>query len=86
MSMFFPHQATSRKSSENREIPLPCHKTMCPLLRLLCFFAANPVGSRRQQLKPREPFRAARQLSLMNFNLHARHFTSPGWTNAVQPK
>jgi hypothetical protein len=22
----------------------------------------------------------------MLFNLHARHFTRPGWTNAVQPK
>jgi hypothetical protein len=31
-------------------------------------------------------FRAARQLFIINFNLHARHFTHPGWTNAVQPK
>ncbi len=30
--------------------------------------------------------RPARPLFIINFNLHARHFTSPGWTNTVQAK
>jgi hypothetical protein len=128
----FPHQATSRKSSNNRVFPPVRHQEAFPLLaapscraealrrRTLLlpalhtfraggrFFAANPVYSSGTQLKSRQlvaptrpaiaisdggnlwrrriTFRAVRPFFLMNFNLHARHFTRPGWTNAVQPK
>jgi hypothetical protein len=61
------------------------------------FFAANPVYGHVPQLKPRQlvapkPLakaghpRRARQPFIILFKLHARHFTSPGWTNTVQPK
>jgi hypothetical protein len=49
-------------------------------------FAVVPVNCSRLQPNPRDRFRATRPLFIINFNLHARHFTRPGWTNAVQPK
>jgi hypothetical protein len=68
-----------------------------PFLRLSRFFAVIPVYCSGKHLKPRQlvapealakadRFRPARQLSIINLNLHARHFISPGWTNTVQPK
>ncbi len=36
--------------------------------------------------KIKQALSPARQPSIISFNLHARHFTDPGWTNAVQPK
>src|SRR5580698_2681398 len=59
-------------------------------MRLLRFFAANPDHCRSAlpTLHAALPchFRPARQLFILNFNLHALHFTRPGWTNAVQVK
>jgi hypothetical protein len=107
LPMALSREATSRKSSNNRVIPLPCPKEASPFPRLLRFFAANPVNCSGPQFKPRQlvapthpamalrrrkpwrsrlTFRAASQLFLIYFHLHARHFTSPGWTSAVQPK
>jgi hypothetical protein len=39
-----------------------------------------------RRLRWEDHFRAARQLFIISFNLHARHFTRPTWTNAVQVK
>jgi hypothetical protein len=71
-------------------------KDFSPLARPLLYFAGNPGHARGPQLKApqlvaptplakADHFRAARPLFLMNSNLHAWHFTRPGWTNAVQP-
>jgi hypothetical protein len=41
---------------------------------------------RQAHKKIKQALLPARQLFLINFNLHAHHFTRPGWTNTVQPK
>ncbi len=96
----FSRPATSRKSSNNRVIPPPWHTGASLFLRLLLaapkpgdggrLFAAKPVHGRSPLHTlhfafPRH-FLPARPLFLINFNLHARHFTNPGWTNTVQVK
>jgi hypothetical protein len=53
---------------------------------ILRLFAANPFNRNAKQIKPRPHLLALRQLFTISFNLHARHFTRPGWTNAVQAK
>ncbi len=69
---------TSRKPSKNLAIPPVCHNEVS-------LFLVAPTRLAVALAKP-DRFRAGRQLFLMNLNLHARHFISPGWTNAVQPK
>jgi hypothetical protein len=44
-------------------------------------YIARPAHKKTKQALP-----PARQRFIIIFNLHARHFTNPSWTNAVQPK